>query len=443
MKKSLLLFSILLSSILTNAQWVQQTVPLITDGTFFDVEATDANTVWANIYYDDGTQLNGVNGYAKTVDGGTTWRVTTRLVGTPLAYYVANVWPLDSDTCYAAMFSSGGTGGGIYKTIDGGANWTRKGVASMFNSASFPDVVYFFNAAEGVAIGDPNPDPIFEIYYTSNYGSTWTKVAQADIPDGDAVGEFGIVNLFAAFGDHIWFGTDIGNVYHSRDKGHTWTKAATNMIQSTQTIEDMVFVDTLNGFCFQTGLAYATTDGGDTWNLVSAAGTIFQSDADYIPGTTTLVSSGSSGTGGFGTSYSTDLGATWNLIDTNISHTAMDWIDPSTGWTGEFYSTGSGGGAYKYTGQPVAVNPVNGKSTQLSVYPNPSSGYVTVKLTNANDDLEIRVFNSTGQEVYTNKFDHPGDFFARVIDLGKSGSGLYTIVLDSPTFHQIRKVIVN
>ena len=162
-----------------------------------------------------------------------------------------------------------------------------------------------------------------------------------------------------------------------------------------------------------------------------------------IPGTQTIVSSGSSAAGGFGTSYSTDFGVTWNLIDTDISHTATEWLNPSVGWTGEYITVGIAGGAYTYVGESVAVNPVTGKSTDLSIYPNPSSGYVTVKLTNGSENLSIRIFNSTGQEVYASKFDQPGDFFARAIDLGKSGSGLYTIVLDSPTFHTARKVVVN
>jgi photosystem II stability/assembly factor-like uncharacterized protein len=42
---------------------------------------------------------------------------------------------------------------GIYQTTDGGDTWTRQ--ATAFNAASsFPDIVYFWNANEGIVIGD-------------------------------------------------------------------------------------------------------------------------------------------------------------------------------------------------------------------------------------------------------------------------------------------------
>jgi photosystem II stability/assembly factor-like uncharacterized protein len=74
---------------------------------------------------------NPERGVYKTTDGGTTWnRILFRNDSTGISDLVMD--PNDPNTLYAAfwhayrtpwMLNSGGPGGGIFKTTDGGATW--------------------------------------------------------------------------------------------------------------------------------------------------------------------------------------------------------------------------------------------------------------------------------------------------------------------------------
>ena len=126
---------------------------------------------------------------------------------------------VDAMTAWAMFNKNTLTGGGIWKTTDGGTTWNQQGAGTIFDANSFPDVIYFWNANDGVAIGDPNPATAFEIYTTNDGGANWTlRTAPAPLAN-----EFGIVNHYAVYGNSIWFDTDNGRVYHSADKGMTWT----------------------------------------------------------------------------------------------------------------------------------------------------------------------------------------------------------------------------
>ena len=131
---------------------------------------------------------------------------------------------------YAAVFPKSMTvTGGIWKTIDGGATWTKQPTA-QFNSPnySFTNHVYFWNANEGVAMGDA-ADGYFEIYTTSNGGELWTRVPSSPVLIPLAENEYGINGNFIVNGDTIWALTLFGRLLKSVDKGLHWTVSQTPM----------------------------------------------------------------------------------------------------------------------------------------------------------------------------------------------------------------------
>jgi hypothetical protein len=331
------------------------------------------------------------------------------------------------------------SGGGIYKTTDAGATWTRVGTPAMFNTTSFPDIVHFFDAQHGVAIGDPNTTS-FEIWTTADYGQTWTQVNGANIPAPDASGEYGIVNLFSAVDSTIWFGTDIGNIYKSTDMGLTWTKYSTGMIVAAQTIEDMAFVDSVHGFTMQGGLLYASADGGATWNQITYTGPLFQGELEPVPGTHTLITTGSSSTTGFGSSYSQDYGLTWNLIDTNVSHTAADFYNETTGWSGEV-SDGTIGGAYMYNGMALAV-PLAAPSIDATIYPNPSNGTFNLNMKGINEPVVISVYDITGKIISETKYSPSNNNSTLSFVLANVNKGVHQVVISGATVHRTCRMIV-
>jgi photosystem II stability/assembly factor-like uncharacterized protein len=354
----------MLSFFCVKAQWIQQSVPIPYEGYINDIRIVNANTVWGNTFDAVTHSTLYTQDFVRTIDGGNNWIQGS--VGAPSQWVISNIWPVDADTCYVAMFDSTGAGGRVYKTTDGGTTWGQVG-ANMFQAAtSFANVVYFWDAQNGIAIGDPVGSPLkYEIYLTNDYGNTWTQVPPANLPGLTNNAEYGITNLFDAIDGHIWFATTYGDVYRSTDGGNNWTKTASGFPAyvsgaSRQDITQIAFSDSLNGIIFQanatTILIRSTTDGGQTWTPVTPAGGTVYPDITGVPGKpNTFVTAGSNATFGFGTSFTMDGGVNWIDLDMNISHTAIDFLDSVTGWTGEYIQLGTFGGAYKFDGVLAAV----------------------------------------------------------------------------------------
>jgi hypothetical protein len=73
----------------------------------------------------------------------------------------------------------------------------------------------------------------------------------------------------------------------------------------------------------------------------------------------------------------------------------------------------------------------------ISIYPNPSSGLVTI-LSDQNYSSSIKVYNSQGKKVYSNQFAQP----VQQINLSPFGAGVYYIHIQNSNQNIIRKVIV-
>ncbi|MBK7856936.1 MAG: hypothetical protein IPJ79_20410 [Bacteroidetes bacterium] len=306
MKKQLLTAIIALGGFVTQAQpiWINQNVPLTYTGFINDIEVTDASTAWGLPWDASGTAATPTGDFVRTVDGGSTW--TVGAINAPANFLSSNIWAIDANTCYVAMYNSSGAGGRVYKTIDGGATWAQVGSNMFAQTTSFANVVYFWDANNGFTMGDPaGPGAAkYEIHTTSDAGATWTRVAAANLPTLTNAGEYGIVNLFSAVGNNIWFGTTYGDVYRSTDGAQTWTKVATglpanNTANGRFDISDIAFSDALNGIVTQVTTAgynvVKTTDGGLTWSPVVPTGTCYAGEIEGVPGTTsTFISAGSS-----------------------------------------------------------------------------------------------------------------------------------------------------
>ena len=360
MKKRLLLSTFVLSALLANAQWTNQNVPLPYEGYLDAVKMVDANIVWGTTISVTGGTAADTKDFVRTIDGGATWTHGT-INATPAGMRTSNIFPIDDQTCYASLYNPTAAGGKIYKTTNGGTSWTQVGTNMFTSATSFPDVVYFWDAQNGIAIGDPYGSPLkYEIYLTTDSGATWTAVPAANLPTLTNASEYGITNLYDAEDGRIWFGTTYGDVYRSIDMGQTWTKSATGLpayVTSSggrQDISVVAFTDSLNGIVAQINdvgyVVVNTNDGGLTWTTITPTGAFYPSDITGVPGSGKFVSAGSNGTFGFGTSYSDDNGLTWNSLDTNVSHTSVDFIDANNGYGGEYIPLGGPGGAWKFSG---------------------------------------------------------------------------------------------
>jgi hypothetical protein len=506
------------------------------------LDAVNDSVIWATGY--EGTPGNTSRNYVyyvHSVDGGNTFNfgwvftsTTTPSVGDTNTYAISNIEGIDANTAWVAAYKkAGGNMGDIFKTIDGGATWLKKTVPTMYtSSSSFANIAAFWTAQTGITMGDPVSGE-FEIWRTTDGGDNWTKIPGANIPN-PTTGEFGIVNVFDKYGSQkLWFGTNKGRVYYTTDAGQNWNVTT---LDPNNTVSDVAFTDANNGLAMtfvgttSNAAVYATNDGGVTWTLTPSGNdpSYGRNDVCGIPGTNIFASCGA-GTGNYLLSYSSDLGQTWNdWGSSGIQYLAIDFVNPDHGWAGTFSdgTTASLEGFYKYngpllsnnafagftpmttticvpstgtvnnfsTGSPAptftwttippvpisnanASNPVfsfatagtysiflaasSGTSTSnstkvlmvynsctgltdnnsvladLSIYPNPAKNIVNIEVANA-DEYTIQVADMLGRTVLTEKAS--GEKHA--IDLSGNRSGVYLMTIESKGLKTTKKIIL-
>lgn len=318
-RKTILLLAISLSaalgavlSVTAMAQWTPQTSG--TTARLRGVSAVNAKVAWAS----------GSRGtYVRTIDGGATWQAGTVPGAERLDF--RDVDAFDANTAYLLSIGNGESSQ-IYKTTDGGQHWTQQFINR--NPKAFFDSMAFWDAKNGLAVSDP-VDGRFVIIRTTDGGATWKAIPPENMPPA-LEGE----GAFAASGtclrtqgkNNVWFatgGAKTARVFRSTDRGLTWQVAATPIIagEAAAGIFSVAFKDAKHGIIV--GGTYnkeseardnvaVTSDGGQTWNLVT--GTLpggFRSAVAYVPGTTgpTIIAVGPSGS-----DYSFDQGNSWTSL---------------------------------------------------------------------------------------------------------------------------------
>ncbi len=351
--KKLILNTALLSviSMAGMAQWVAQPSNLSANRYAQFIDAVDTSVVWA-IAADPANQSTPVQEFTKTIDGGNLWIAGP--INNAVGLSPSGIYGLNADTAWAAMFNGTAGGGKIMKTTDGGVNWTWQTTAAFAAPAGFPNIVYFFDANNGICMGDPNAG-YFEIYTTTDGGDNWIRTPQANIAT-QLTGEFGVTSVYTAHGDStLWFGTNLGRIYKTTDRGLNWAAFSTPYTGSY--IGDIAFKDALNGIATNGSPASAlsdiirTTDGGATWSLVATnTANILTKVLSYVPGTAATYFLSSPQAGG-GTAFTLDDGDTWVSAD-NLIHSDIEFTAAEIGWTG---SNELNAPMFRWNG-PVAAN---------------------------------------------------------------------------------------
>ncbi|NND62091.1 MAG: hypothetical protein HKN48_02735 [Flavobacteriaceae bacterium] len=192
-------------------------------------------------------------GVWKTTDGGQNW--------TPLGDYFSNLYvysvaidPTDSDTYFF-----GSSSGLIYKSIDAGATWNE--IADISNSL-----------INKILINPDNTDIIFAssqnagVYRSTDGGSTWVEPVPSDIRAYDIEFKPGDTNTVYISG--LGF-------HKSTDGGATFTTITgfandAKMIGVSPDNPDVVYVVEANGGSF--GGFYTSTDSGSTFTELDHTG---------------------------------------------------------------------------------------------------------------------------------------------------------------------------
>ncbi|WP_295335831.1 oxidoreductase [Flavobacterium sp.] len=208
----------------------------------------------------------------------------------------------------------------------------------------FYDSMQFWNAEEGIAIGDPT-DKCLSMIITRDGGATWQKIScdvSPEITAGEAAFAASNTNVVLK-GNHVWVvsGGKKSRVFHSENKGKSWKVFDTPIVQG----EAMTGIFTADFYDEQIGFIAGgnyekpiqnfqnkamTTDGGKTWNLVAdnqAFG--YASCVQFVPNSAgkALVTVGTQGV-----FYSADAGQTWQQLLSDQTLYTIRFLDSDTAY---------------------------------------------------------------------------------------------------------------
>lgn len=451
------------------AQWVIQNT------NFFNafhgissIQIPSANVAWA-VGYDASGGFPGNPDVSVTTDGGVTWNAKTiTATGVTDAFIIGSLSALDGATAFASLYDNNQSAEqGIYKTTDGGTSWARCAGAA-FGASSWPDLVHFFNATDGVAFGDP-VDGYYEIYTTSDGGNVWTRRPNTgNVLNPLPSTEYGLTNSFGAFGNTICVGTNHGRIFRSIDKGLTWTVVTTPLTTSgapATDIHKIAFRDANNaisGSIYINGVGkpvftfIKSADGGASWTSVTSSGALFGTDFCAVPGTNIYVNTGAIlSPSNQGSSMSTDDGATWKLIEdttgfstgTTSQRTAIRFYNSTMGYAGGFTgTTASVGGIFKWSGplNPVVLDIHHSSSTKnsISAYPNPCKNNVALSISGiTGQSIVVKVHNILGEVVYQSSATYSNSVFTCNVDVSNFAKGIYIVSVNDGRNSYVQKIV--
>jgi len=289
------------------------------------------------------TVYAGCPGASKTVDGGLLWVPKNRGIDPDLEHcpLALAIDPSAPSTVYA-----GTAGGGVFKSIDAGANWgpvnaglTQKYVEALALDPSAPSTIYAGTISGGV-------------FKSTNAGEVWAPV------------NHGLTNLDVlalavdpSVSTTVYAGTGGGGVFKSNDGGAQWTPMNAGLSQRyvralviDPSAPGSVYVgahqEDDEGFCTATSV-FKSTNGGTSWTM-STGGRCVGSGFVALaidPAATATVYAGNDFDGVYRT---VDAGQSWapfneGLSNTEVTELAIAATVPSTVYVGT-----SGGGVFKY-----------------------------------------------------------------------------------------------
>ncbi|MEZ5354210.1 MAG: glycosyl hydrolase [Bryobacteraceae bacterium] len=199
------------------------------------LDPKDPNVVWVGAGENNSQRSVGYgDGVYRSADGGRTWRNLGLKASAHIGRIVID--PRDSNVVYVAaqgpLWSAGGDRG-LYKTTDGGANWTRileidenTGVTDIALDPSNPDVILAASWQRRRHVWTLiNGGPGSALHKSTDAGKTWRKLATG-LPT-EQLGRIGLAFSPARPGlvyARVEAANSAGGVFRSLDAGESWEK---------------------------------------------------------------------------------------------------------------------------------------------------------------------------------------------------------------------------
>ena len=262
----------------------------------------------------------------RTIDGGANWTADTVAGAARLDF--RGIKAFDANTAVIASAGPAEQGQAhIYRTVDGGKHWsltwsdTTKGI--------FLDGLAFWDTRHGFTFSDPVGGKLV-ILTTDDGGSSWTRTPPANIPPvitGEAAFAASNTQLAVQGSSNAWIATGGGKearVFRSTDRGRTWSVSSSGLPGAASSgLFGIAFSDALHGLALggdyaiargPTDRAIRTSDGGVTWTEANMARPDGVSTGlVFVPGSAPPTFVA---VGAHGTAVTRNFGASWTFGDT-------------------------------------------------------------------------------------------------------------------------------
>jgi len=307
------------------------------------IDPNDPNVLWVGSGENvSGRHVGYGDGLYKSVDGGTTWEKK----GLEQSEHIGMIQidPRDSNTIYVAaqgpLWSKGGERG-LYKTTDGGENWERllgddeyTGANEVHLDPRNPDVVYAsthqrFRNVAGLVNGGPGSG----LWKSIDAGATWREL-EGGLPEED-MGKIGFA-ISPQNPDVLYATIELahreGGFFRSTDGGGSWEKRNDYISGGTGPHYYMELFASPHQFdrVYQMDVRlHVTEDGGSNFRSINRDSKHVDNHAlAFNPHNPNYLLAGCDG----GLYESWDLGETWkfvsNLPITQFYKVSVDYAEP-------------------------------------------------------------------------------------------------------------------
>ncbi len=429
-------------SLLSAQNWTPMATGLLPDSVvIFSISAVGSDVVWAiasGEYYQAPIPVAHRPWVLRSADGGLTWKVADvkEAAGTISFQIVAE----DSLTAWITTQDyGGGAGRALFKTVNGGATWTK-----ILTNASCGVALYRY--ADGQHWLAHNRQSFSA---STDNGANWTNGSFSGYNTNEFQILYSSTNLSNTMGDTVWSGTSNGRMIRLTNYGQNVEFFNTPLGSST-TISSVAFQDHLNGLCFSRNISdnnriARSTNGGASWTVLGQQpGTTTGWNIAAVPGAPGVYLLASNFNYAIGkVALTTNFGESWSVQILNESLNAVQFTSPTSGWVGggRILHSKTQPALFKYTGSPLVG--VDSEPTMLGgffVSPNPAAdrlrfgfdGYAEAKTVRAT------LTDAQGRQVLVSETVRMG-----MLDIGHLPAGWYVLTVQTEKGMAAQKVLID
>lgn len=353
----------------------------------------------------------------KSVDGGHNYTVVRQKTGEWGCYYMEELFFLDADT---GFFGEACAGTVIYKTTDGGLNWSPAGMngpygISMFflrENFGYYSTYDYYNYTHNSMLFR-NGDLVFETnkYNFDNEHFYWPWVRTEIYFKNDSTG---LIMSRDSINHAV--------IIKTTDYGNTWTEKHS---MPQKIFNDMTFVTEDKGFVVgNNGILLVTEDFGESWDTIDLPITGKLNSIDFAENGSGYIA------GNDGIIFrSEDFGENWEM-DTFTNNNHLIYI--RTFSSDHTFVLDNLGNLYDNKGSFSIDNPT---LAEAKLYPNPARNFVKLELTTEDDPVQVVVYDQSGSIMLTTN--------EKTIDISSLPQGVYVLQVELGEQIFTNKIIKN